>query len=314
MSLNERARALVDRALTQPNEMRIEVQTSSVGARIVDAGVNARGGLQAGLLLARVCTSGLAEIQITSGDVVGRPTPFVEVSSDQPVLACMASQYAGWKIAVEKFFAMGSGPMRACWGKEEVFNDVPGCESSSVAVGVLETGQIPDDAVIDYLTQELKLSASAITLLVAPTASLAGSLQVVARSLETALHKLHELKFDLSKVVSGFGSSPMPPIAKDDLAAIGRTNDAVLYGGRVVIWMDAEDDELVEVGEKLPSSSSSDFGATFAELFKRAGYDFYKMDPMLFSPAEVLLQNVRTGRSHHFGERNSSVLERSFFD
>src|SRR5204863_6387065 len=138
-------------------------------------------------------------------------------------------------------------------------------------------------------------------LLVAPASSLAGSLQVVARSLETALHKLDELKFNLQQVVSGMGSAPLPPIAADDLQAIGRTNDAILYGGRVVLWVRADDAQLAEVGPKVPSSASSDHGEPFAAIFERYGHDFYKIDPMLFSPAEVVIHNLQSGRTHRFG-------------
>ena len=181
------------------------------GARIIDCGVKTPGGLQAGLALARVCLAGQAEISLIPGDVAGVACPSVVVNSDHPILACMASQYAGWPISVGKFFAMGSGPMRAIHAREELFEQIPGKEEAPVAVGCLETRKLPDDAVIEHLSQALKLPASKITLLAAPAASLAGNLQVVARSLETALHKLHELKFDLNQVIAGFGSAPLPP-------------------------------------------------------------------------------------------------------
>src|SRR5207302_3188466 len=139
------------------------------------------------------------------------------------------------------------------YGKEELFDKIPGRERSAVAVGVLETRKLPDDAVTGFLCERLSLPAAKLTLLAAPASSLAGSLQVVARSLETALHKLYELKFDLAQVVSGFGTAPLPPVANDELQAIGRTNDAILYGGRVVLWVRADDEQLVEVGPRVPS-------------------------------------------------------------
>jgi methenyltetrahydromethanopterin cyclohydrolase len=225
----------------------------------------------------------------------------------------MASQYAGWQISVGKFFAMGSGPMRAAYGKEELFNKIPGREQAPVAVGVLETRKLPDDTVIEFLCKHLDLPATKLTLLVAPASSLAGTLQVVARSIETALHKLFELKFDLAQVISGFGTAPLPPVARDEMHAIGRTNDAILYGGRVVLWVRAEDDQLAEIGPRVPSSASPDHGAPFASIFERYGHDFYKIDPMLFSPAEIVFQNLKTGRTHHFGVTAPEVLQRSFF-
>jgi methenyltetrahydromethanopterin cyclohydrolase len=235
------------------------------------------------------------------------------VATDHPVAACMASQYAGWQVAVGKYFAMGSGPMRAAYGKEELFDHVGGREAPPVAVGVLETRKPPPDEAIEYLCQKLNLPAGRLTLLAAPAASLAGNLQVVARSLETALHKLHELKFDLAQVVCGCGTAPLPPVAKDEMQAIGRTNDAILYGGRVVIGVRADDEQLAALGPKVPSSASADHGAPFAEIFARYGHDFYKIDGMLFSPAQVVFHNLASGRSHAFGRTEAEVLRRSFY-
>jgi methenyltetrahydromethanopterin cyclohydrolase len=311
-TLNERAQRLADHVATNAAALRVAVQTVG-GARVIDCGVKAEGGLQAGLALARVCLAGQAEVTLVPGEVAGVLCPQVEVFTDHPVLACMASQYAGWQIEAGKFFAMGSGPMRAAYGKEDLFDHIPGREQAPVAVGVLESRKLPDEAVIDFLRERLSLAANKLTLLVAPAFSLAGSLQVVARSLETALHKLHELGFDLGQVVSGFGAAPLPPVATDELHAIGRTNDAILYGGRVVMWVRADDAQLGEIGPKVPSSASPDHGAPFAEIFARYGHDFYKVDPLLFSPAQVVFHNLKTGKSHIFGHMAPEVLQRSFY-
>jgi methenyltetrahydromethanopterin cyclohydrolase len=319
LTLNERARALADDLAANADVLRIAVHQTGTGAHVLDCGVKVEGGLRAGLGLARVCLAGLAEVSLVPGEVDGVACPHVQVATDQPVLACMASQYAGWQVKEmkagkpEKFFGMGSGPMRAAYGKEELFDHIPGRERPSVAVGVLETRKLPGDEVVAPLAERLQLAPDQLTLLVAPVFSLAGTVQVVARSLETALHKLHELKFDLKQVASGYGVAPLPPPAADEIAAIGRTNDAILYGGRVVLWVRAADEALAEVGPKVPSSASPAYGAPFAEIFERAGRDFYKIDPMLFSPAELVLCNLTSGRCHRFGKLAGDVLRRSFF-
>jgi methenyltetrahydromethanopterin cyclohydrolase len=312
-TLNERAQRLADHLASMAAAARVGIVQNKNGARVIDCGCQVEGGLQAGLALARVCLAGQAEVGLLPGAVADRPCPVIQVTTDAPVLACMASQYAGWQIKVGKYFAMGSGPMRALYGKEELFDHIPGREQAPVAVGVLETRKLPDDAVIDYLCEHLGLAPAKLTLLVAPASSLAGTIQVVARSIETALHKLYELKFDLTRIVSGHGTAPLPPVAKDDLHAIGRTNDAILYGGRVVLWVRADDDELAGVGPRVPSSASPDHGAPFASIFERYEHDFYKIDPMLFSPAEIVFHNLNTGRSHAFGSLAPDVLQRSFF-
>src|SRR5262249_24454614 len=273
--LNERAMRLAEQMIADSATLRITVQRTAAGARILDCGIKAGGGLRAGLVMARVCLADLGEVSLVPRDVDGVPCPVVQVTTDHPVQACMASQYAGWQIKVGKFFAMGSGPMRSAYGKEALFGHIPGKEQAAVAVGVLEKRKLPDDAVIDYLRERLNVPPSQIVLLAAPTASHAGNLQVVARSVEMGMHKLHELKFDLTKVVSGCGIAPLPPLASDDLKAMGRVNDAIIYGGRVVLWVRAEDDEITALGPKVPSLLSPDHGALFRELFERSGGDFY---------------------------------------
>jgi methenyltetrahydromethanopterin cyclohydrolase len=313
LTLNERALRLADHMASTATALRVVVQQHGTGARIINCGIDTPGGIQAGLALARVCLAAQAEVSLAPGDVAGVTCPLVQVATDQPVLACMASQYAGWQVSVGKFFAMGSGPMRAAHGKEDLFDHIPGREQPPVAVGVLETRKLPNEDVINYLAEGVKLPPAKLTLLVAPAASQAGTIQVVARSIETALHKLHELKFDLGQVVSGFGTAPLPPVARDELNAIGRTNDAILYGGRVVLWVQSDDEQLAEIGPKVPASASPDHGEPFAAIFARYEQDFYKIDPMLFSPAQVVFCNLRSGRSHVFGKILPEVLERSFY-
>jgi methenyltetrahydromethanopterin cyclohydrolase len=303
---------LADHMAATAAALRVAVANTPNGARVIDCGVGVKGGLQAGLALARVCLAGQGEVTLLPGDLADLPVPLVQVFSDHPVLACMASQYAGWQVSVGKFFGMGSGPMRAAYGKEELFDHIPGREQSSVAVGVLETQKLPGDDVTAYLAERLSLPPNKLTLLAAPASSQAGNIQVVARSLETALHKLYELKFDLGQIVSGYGTAPLPPVAADFLGAIGRTNDAILYGGRVVLWVEADDDQLAAIGPKVPSSASPDHGAPFADIFARYQHDFYRIDPLLFSPARITFQNLRSGRSHTFGRIEPEVLRRSF--
>lgn len=299
--------------INSADERRLGVWAIEGGGRVVDAGVSARGGLLAGLDLARVCMAGLAEVAIGPGHVGGRPVATVRVATDHPVAACLRSQYAGWQLASGKFFAMGSGPMRAASGREAIFDKVGGREDASAVVGVLEGRKLPTAEVAAIVAGACRVPQGNVHLVIAPTASLAGGVQVVARSVETALHKLAGLGFDLSRVVSGIGVAPLPPVAADDLAAIGRTNDAILYGAEVVLYVTGDDDTLAEVGPQVPSSSSADHGEPFAAIFERYGRDFYKVDPHLFSPALVSFQNLDTGRTHTFGHVDDAILSRSFF-
>ena len=308
MTLNESASICADVLTAHAAAWRCGVSTVA-GARVIDCGGAVAGGLNAGLQMARVCLAGLADVSLQPGP----DGPTVQVYSDDPVRACLASQYAGWQIKLDRFFAMGSGPMRAAYGKEALFDQLSNArEQPPCAVGVLETRKHPTEDVVAYLVERLPASAEKLTLVVAPASSQAGTVQVIARALETALHKLHQLKFDLAQVVSGYGVAPLPPVAADEARAIGWTNDAILYGGRVVLWVRADDEILDRVGPKVPSSASSDHGSPFAEIFARHGGDFYKIDPLLFSPAVVELRNLKTGKVHTFGRAEPEILRASF--
>ena len=126
------------------------------------------------------------------------------------------------------------------------------------------------------------------------------------------MHKLFELGFDLSRVVAGHGVAPLPPVASEDLVGIGRTNDAVLYGARVTLWVRGDDDALQALGPRVPSQASPDYGRPFAEIFERYERDFYRIDPLLFSPAEIHFVNLDTGKMLRFGPPQAEVLHESF--
>jgi len=284
-------------------------QTDS-GTTLIDLGVDAIGGLESGRLMAETCLAGLGWVDLTTTQC--EPAMLVEVRSDHPVAACFGGQYAGWQIQSEKYFAMGSGPMRVLANREPVIQELKFTDDSECAVGVLEAATLPTDQVCREIAHACGKSPNQLTLLVAPTASIAGHIQVVARSLETCLHKLHALEFDIHAIRSGAGVAPLPPISANDVQGIGRTNDAVLYGATVTLWIDAPIDALVSVGAKLPSSSSSDFGRPFEHILRESEFDFYKIDPLLFSPALVTLISLRDGRSATFGEVRRDVLKQSF--
>ena len=308
--LNQRANHLAAFAASRIETLRIKSHEFEE-VNLLDFGVKAEGGLEAGLLLARLCLSGMADVSVVSHDSGLPPVPQVFVRTDHPVAACLMSQYAGWKIATDDYFAMGSGPMRALVRKEDLFHHLPETEDGRVAVGVLESGSLPSEAAIAMIRKSLPESCR-LTLAVAPTASQAGNMQVVARSVETALHKLHELHFPLEAIVSGSGVAPLPPVAKDDLHGIGRTNDSILYGATVNLWVRCDDDQITSIGPKVPSNASSAHGQTFLSLFKAANHDFYAMDAALFSPAVVVFHNLKTGRTFSFGQRMPEILAESF--
>jgi methenyltetrahydromethanopterin cyclohydrolase len=313
LSLNESALALADRLAAEAESVGVTVTTHANGARLIDCGAQAPGGFAAGRAFAEICMAGLGSVAYAPLVLDGRWLPALTVTTDSPALACLGAQYAGWRIDREGYFAMGSGPGRALIRAEELYDDLDVDEQASGAVLCLETREPPPAEIAGFVAERADVPASALTLLFAPTASVVGGVQIAARVVETALHKLHELHFDVRRVVAAYGSCPLPPVAGDDMAAIGRTNDAVLYGGQVHLTVEADDDALRELVERLPASASSDYGEPFGKVLKDANFDFYAIDPLLFSPAQIRLTSVESGRSFEAGRVNVEVLERSFW-
>ncbi len=310
--LNDRAFQLVQNLAEKSDRLRINQQAVPGGGTIFDFGVAVPGGIQAGLELSRICLADLAAVSVVPGKIAGDDWPCVQIVSDFPVEACLLSQYAGWQISVGEFFGMGSGPMRAAAAREELFQRMDYRESPTNVVGVLEAASIPGSEVLAEIAEKTGVAPESVTLLIAPTSSQAGNLQVVSRSVETALHKLFELGFDARRVQSAWGVAPLPPVAANDLEGIGRTNDAILYGATVTVLVNGDDDSLLQIGPQVPSNSSNAYGKRFMEIFELANRDFYAIDPHLFSPAAIIFQNVDTGQIHRFGQVDEDILKRSF--
>ena len=313
ISINERAAEIAARMIADAEALNVAVTRLENGTTLIDAGVNVPGSLAAGRLFAEICLGGLGQVSFCQQDVGPLWLPGITVTVNHPLIACMASQYAGWEVKGDHFFAMGSGPARALHAKEELFDEIPYRDQAGVAVLTLEGRTLPPAVVAAKVALKCGVAPENLTLLIAPTASLVGSVQVAARVVETGMHKLHQLEFDLGAVLSGSGSCPLAPIAKDDLRAIGRTNDCVLYGGRAWYTVDTEDSRIEAVIDRVPSLASRDYGTPFYELFKRYDGDFYQIDPLLFSPAEVSINNLATGRTFVAGHLNPDMLQKALF-
>jgi methenyltetrahydromethanopterin cyclohydrolase len=314
LRMNEAAGEIADTMADQPELLRVNSYRLAGGARVIDAGVNAPGGIEAGIALAEICMGGLGNVSCTPVQIGQQSYPGLTVWTDHPAVACMASQYAGWAISVGKYFAMGSGPLRAHARVErELFEKLSYEEDADEGVLVLETRTLPTDEVVAWVAEKARLQPVQLTFVVAPTASLAGGVQIAARIVETGLHKIETLGFDVRRVISAMGTAPLPPVAKNDLRAIGRTNDCILYGGQARYTIEAPDAELEKLAQQVPASASRDYGTPFYDIFQRYGGDFYKIDPLLFSPAEVWLTSTESGRTFHAGHLNPEVLEASLY-
>lgn len=311
-SVNQSAQPLLNQLLAQADALQIGVSRHESGCTIVDAGIEHAGSAEAGRLIAEICMGGLGEVALQKDDRFSGWTQAVAVTSSQPVLACLGSQYAGWALSHEKFFSLGSGPARALAQREELLKDLAYADSAESTCIVLETDKVPPIPVIEKIVRDTGITAERLTVILTPTTSIAGVVQIVGRVVEVALHKAHTLHFPLENILSGSGVAVLPPVAKDFMTAMGRTNDAILFGGDVHLQVRGDDDAAAKLAAELPSSASKDYGKTFAEVFKFYNMDFYKIDPMLFSPAKVTVTNIDTGNVFTGGYLNAELISLSF--
>ncbi len=315
-SINALTAPLVEALVADAERLRLGVQRLENGCLLIDAGIDAPGGLEAGRRIAEICLGGLGRVEFTSAGPVGQWPVSVQVHTLDPVLACLGSQYAGWSLAHGEgkgaFHALGSGPGRALALKEPLFGELGYGDRFDRTCLVLEVDKAPPLPLVEKIVRDCGVSPDGLTLILTPTRSLAGTVQIVSRVLEVALHKAHALGFDLGAIRDGMGSAPLPPPAADFMTAMGRTNDAILFAGRVQLYVSGADDAAEDLAQQLPSSASRDYGRPFAEVFKAHGFDFFQIDPMLFSPASVLVSALDSGRSFRAGDLDLGLLETSF--
>jgi methenyltetrahydromethanopterin cyclohydrolase len=322
ISLNKSALNLVNKLCDESDKYQINVEKSDSGATLIDAGIEAEGGFLAGEMVTEICLAGYGTVNVIPiqyGDVV---LSSVLVKTDYPALACLASQFAGWQVKGDGFSAIASGPARALALKpKDLYEKLQFKEESDSAVLVLETQKKPSEAIIQLVADKCKVSTENLYLVMFSTASLAGVTQVSGRIVETGLHKLERLGLDPLAVKHAWGYAPIVPIHPDSGEAMGRTNDAILYGGVTNYTVNYDDEQkLQNIVQQAPSSASAvlqkarslgNKNPRFLDIFKEAGFDFYKIDTNIFAPAVVSINNVKTGKTFTAGNLDVDVMKAS---
>jgi methenyltetrahydromethanopterin cyclohydrolase len=314
VKLNENASIHFNKLIENSSILKIKLIKHKTGAMILDAGINVQGGFKAGKYITLLCMAGLAEVSIKLETYGTLKLPTIITSSDYPVISTLGSQYAGWAISKKDYFAMGSGPARILSRKPKaLYSHLAIEENSDCAYIVLEADTIPPDFVLEYIAEKCKIDIKKLFVTIAPTASIAGSTQISGRAIETAIHKLHKNGMDISTIIAANGSAPIAPvIAGDSEKMMGRTNDMLIYGSAVELYVNYEDEKgLVDHINNAVSSNSKAYGTLFFEEVKKAGGDFYKIDPNIFAPAKLTINNILSGKIYTAGSINAEVILQS---
>ena len=313
ISINQISSKLVKNLLNNSDKLNLKVKEGALNCTIIDAGINTSGSIEAGLLISEICLGGLGKVTITPSNFFDDSTIMqISVHSSYPVIACLGSQYAGWSLSSDGFFSLGSGPVRSIAQKEEIFNILKYTDDYEKTVTILEVDKEPPEEIVQKVSVDCKIKPQNLVFILTPTTSVSGNIQVVARVLEVAIHKVHELGFPLDRIESGFGTAPLPPIGKNFVSAMGRTNDSIIYGGNVQLVINGPEDDLIDLAKELPSSNSKDYGKTFKKIFEEYNQDFYKIDGSLFSPARVIINSKASGKIYKSGDINKKIIKNSF--
>lgn len=314
ISVNEYGLDVFEEMMDNSEDLQVGILEQENGTTIIDAGVEEGGGFEAGLYVSRICMADLADMKLSSFDLGKFSCPAIELTTDHPVIACMASQFAGWRIKVKKFSCLGSGPARALsLNPKELYEKIGYEDDTPEAVLVLESSTIPDEEVTSKIAKDCKVDTDDLYIVVVPTASIAGSVQIAARGIETGIHKFDSIGFDINSITHGHGIIPISPIVGNDVECMGSTNDCIIYCGRIYYSVDYDSvEELKDYVKKVPSLSSKDYGQPFYKTFKETGFDFYKVDAGMFAPAEVTVNEINSGKTFTSGKINTEVLLESF--
>jgi methenyltetrahydromethanopterin cyclohydrolase len=313
LSVNQLAWQKAQKLLEKPDLYGVTVTKSTSGATIIDMGVKAQGGFDAGKKLTELCLGCAGKVQLGFKSYGDLTFPSITVTTDHPAIACLGSQFAGWRIKDGDNIAIGSGPVRALALKpKDIFEEIGYKDQSDKAVITLESNTIPSDVLIEKVTTASGVKAEDLIMVVAPTASVAGLTQVAGRVVEVGIHKLRTLGLNPKVIRFAMGYAPIPPVGPDFELAMARTNDAILYGGTVYLTVDFDDEaKLQEIINKAPSTASKDYGKPFLQIFREADKDFYKIDHGLFAPALIIINNAKTGRTFKAGQINPKVLSQA---
>ena len=316
ISLNKYAMKVVEEIMEDPERLGCEVHKMDCGVNLIDMGMHCRGSWKAALLFTRasfgdlgVCS--LGTFKLNENYSFTSINMFVE----QPKIACLGSEIAGWKLGKGEYAMIGSGPARAIAhvASDWYFEMTDYRDSYDHAVLCIQDVRFPDDQIAMEIANACHTKPENTYLLFAPSTCIVGSMQVSARMLEQTCHKMFEKKFDPGQMVLMRGSAPIAPIVKDEDKTFGRINDALIYGSEIEVWVDADDIAIAKVIHQLSGNTSSpNYGELFEDVFRRADNDFFYVDHDVHSVGKIQIHNINSGRAFCAGEINYAALEKSF--
>ena len=318
ISVNKKAMEIVREMIADQECLGLKVTKMDCGATVIDAGVEAAGSFQAGLMFNEILMGGLGISQMSRWDLDDEYSfGAVDTYITDTVHGILMSQLAGWPLESGPFAAIGSGPARALARR-----------SSDPYVGLSDYQDNHHEAVlciqtIHYPTEEMAISigdacnikVEDVYLVTASNACIVGAMQIAGRSVEQIYHKMVLGGISPESIKMGRGVAPIAPLHEDQVVAMGRINDAITYGAHSEFWVDCDDEVIAKVLPSLTAATSSPYyPELFEATYRRAEMDFFNMDPDGDSGARVQIHNIVTGKVHFSGAIRRDVIRKSFLE
>jgi methenyltetrahydromethanopterin cyclohydrolase len=305
---------IVRRIIDEAEALGVEVHRLPNGATVIDMGVARQGGWEAARLFCQATLGGLGRLEYGFFDLDGIELPEVRVFIDDPAVALLSSQLSGWPLNEMKNEAgvvpLVSGPVRAVAQRDRFSQAVAYRDDSPELVAGLQDTRLPDERLTELIAKECGRTAADVYVLVASTASLVGAINVVSRTMETAIWRLHSLGLGADRIISAWGKAPLPPLTNDEYEAMVRTNTYTYYGGTVGFFVD-EDDAVVRAAMRdfpLAPHTCPHYGVPFRKLLEDAGGDIFNVKGFVHCVTKGIANNVRSGKVHATGAVDKRML------
>ncbi len=189
-SINKLAIKVVKEILAREEEIGVKVIKMACGATLIDMGLNVKGSNEAGVLFTRVTLGDLATVSLGNWKL-NEDYSFgsVELFVTEPLIACLGSQIAGWQLGEGEFATIGSGPARAqaVIPTDFYLDMTPYRDRNDEVVLCIQDIHYPDDSVAQEVARACNVLPENVYLLIAPSASIAGGIQVSARMVKKSV-------------------------------------------------------------------------------------------------------------------------------
>lgn len=315
ISVNREAKKIVDIVIRDADVLGVAVSKLSNGTTVIDMGQKVKGSWLAAKYYSEITMGGLSEVSYETFELDGYLFPAVCVKSSHPMLAGWVSQKHADPLPGAERQPILAGPAKALLNPPDASIAYAGYhDDSDVAVAPFQTSEPITVDTANWVAGVCHVDPKNLYILVAPSNSLVCAVQISARPIDNIMHRLHAEGFDIHNVSYASCKTPIAPLVADELTAMGRINDCMLYGGQVLVYLEGDDRQIEKMLPNLPTKASTEYGKTFKQIFVEHDCNFHIIDLRIFSVALIQINNMVSGNCYSSGQLDMDMLRKSFFE